>query len=196
MSVGVARTDWNSRGSGLQQMIQYAILGTSHSAQDSPQFENSVIEAIQKHQIMLVAEEYPCDNASRVCVTAKRSHIPYLQVDLYPDEWPAHGIDCEMKMRSQAVCLQEQDVRLSHADTVRENFWLKEIENCLEQGRVLIICGYLHLDFLADNIRERGSKVLDKNAFPADLLGRKPTKIFSPIELKEHLRVHGESAGP
>jgi len=176
-------------------MIEYVILGTSHRIQDSPQFEKPVIDTIQKHEIRLVAEEYPCDNVSRVCVKAKRLHTPYLQIDLFPEEWPEHGIDCEMKMRSDAECLQGHDCRLSHADAVREEFWLEKIEKSIERGRVLIICGYLHLDFFGENIRERGGKVLEKSSIPADLVGRKPTKIFSPAELEEYLRRQGASGG-
>ncbi len=193
MFTGTAHTDWNSRGNGLRQVIEYVILGTSHCVQDSSEFERPVMDAIQKHAIRLVAEEYTCDSPSMVSVTTKRLHIPYLQVDLFPEEWAAHGIDSEMRIREQLFA--GQDVRLSHADAVREDFWLEKIEKSIELGRVLIICGYLHLDFLAGKIRERGGKVLDRSTFPVVLLGRKPTKIFSPSELKQYLRDQGENAG-
>ena len=172
-------------------MIEYVILGTSHGIQDSPKFEKPVMDAIQKHTIRLVAEEHPVDTASMVCITTKRLHIPYLQVDLFPQEWAVHGIDREMKIRERF--LGGQDVRLSHADPVRENFWLEKIEASIDRGPVLIICGYLHLDFLAENILERGHKVVEISAFPAELLDRKPTKILSPAELDEYLRGHGEA---
>jgi hypothetical protein len=65
-----------------RQMIEYVILGTSHLTQDTPEFEKPVMDAIGKHSIRLVAEEFPFLIASNVCVTTKRLHIPYLQVDL------------------------------------------------------------------------------------------------------------------
>ncbi len=39
-------------------MIEYVILGTSHQIQDSCKFEKPVMDAIGKHSITLVAEEY------------------------------------------------------------------------------------------------------------------------------------------
>jgi hypothetical protein len=70
-------------------MIEYVILGTSHCIQDSSEFEKPVIEAIYKHAIRLVAEEFPLDSLSRVCVMSKHLHTPYLQIDLFPQEWRA-----------------------------------------------------------------------------------------------------------
>jgi len=167
---------------------EYLILGTSHTSQDSLQLESSAVALIDKYKISLVAEEYPCDDKSRVCAMAARRHIPYLQVDLFPDEWSAHGIDWEMRTRSNAPCLQGIDVRLSHADSVREHFWLDKVESAL--GRALIICGYLHLDFLAGSIRAGGGIVVDKCAFPSSLLGTTPTLTLSPDELTKYLREH------
>lgn len=168
-------------------MIHYAILGTSHDLQDCPQFERPLVEAVQEHRITLIAEEYPFDIPSAVSVVAGRLQIPYLQVDLFPGEWAAHGIDWEMKTRMDAPCLVTADVRLSHADSVRENTWLDKIEKKLKDGRVLIVCGYLHVYFLADNIQNRGAILLGQNAYPVDLLHRTPEKTFSPTELRDYL---------
>jgi hypothetical protein len=98
-----------------------------------------------------------------------------------------------MEMRRGAQCLQEHDVRLSHADAVREDFWLERIEAGIERGGVLIICGYLHLDFLAQKIGKRGGKVVEKSTFPVELLAREPTIILSPDELEEYLRKSSEA---
>lgn len=176
-------------------MLEYVILGTSHEIQDSTQFEQPVMGALQRHAIALVAEEYPFDIESKVRSCARLLNISYLQIDLFPKEWAAYGIDHEMKMRADAACLQGQDCRLSHADAVREDFWLKRIEKTTEGGRVLVICGYLHSRFLAEKIRERGGRVVAESTFPADLSERKPTKIFSPEELKEYLQENDERAG-
>jgi hypothetical protein len=170
-------------------MVEYVILGTSDQIQDSSKFEKPLMEAIGKHSIRLVAEEYPCDNASMVCVTTKRLHIPYLQVDLYPEEWGAYKIDREMRKREQF--LRGEDCRLSHADAVREGFWLEKIEASMDGGRVLTICGYLHLDFLARRVEERGSRVVKMSTFPPDLCDRKATIVLTPAELEEYLKKQG-----
>lgn len=169
-------------------MINYAIFGTSHDLQDCPQFERPLIDTVLEHRITVIAEEYPFDIASAVSVVAGRLQIPYLQIDLRPNEWAAHGIDWEMKIRVDVPCLVNADVRLSHADSVRENIWLDKIERKWKHGRVLIVCGYLHVSFLANNIQNRGAILLGQNAYPVDLLQRTPEKTLSPSELQDYLR--------
>jgi hypothetical protein len=88
--------------------------------------------------------------------------------------------------------LQGQDVRLSHADGIREGLWLARIEKRFASGRVLIVCGYLHADFLGEIIEGRGGKVLAKMAFPTSFLARQPERTFDPTELREYL---GEKDG-
>jgi hypothetical protein len=176
-----------------RQMIEYVVLGTPYPKQELCEFEKPVMDAIQKHAIKLIAEEYAFDNPSRVCVATKRLHVPYLQIDLFPQESPLHGIDREMEMRERVQFLREQDCRLSHADAVREDFWLEKIEASMDRGRVLIICGYLHLDFLAQRAGERGGRVVEKSAFPPELRGVKPTIVLSLAKLEEYLRKQGEA---
>jgi len=174
-------------------MIEYVILGTSHEIQDSSKFEKPLVDAIGKHSIGLVAEEYPFDSASMTCGTTNRLHIPYLQVDLYPHEWPVHKIDREMNVRISDPSLAGQDCRLSHADAVREGFWLEKIEASVDRGPVLIVCGYLHVDFLTQRVGERGSIVVEKSTFPPDLSDRRPTMVLSPAELEDYLKRHREA---
>jgi hypothetical protein len=170
-------------------MIEYVVLGTSHWAQESPKFEEPVRDAVQRHAIRLIAEEYPLDPASRVCVIAKRLHIPYLQIDMFPQEQIEHGIEQELRKRKDF--LQGQDCRLSHADAIREEFWLEKIETSVDRARVLVICGYLHSDFLAERARERGGLVVEKSTFPLDLLDSNKVRTFSPAELEEYISGRG-----
>ncbi len=174
-------------------MIEYAILGTSHEIQDSPEVARQAEKDIQTMGITLVAEEYPMSTASSVCTVAARLEIPYLQIDPPPEEWSIYGIDYEMNARLNAACLQGQDIRLSHADRIREDLWLQKIENKIKSGRVLIVCGYLHLNFLAENIETRGCIVVAKGTFPTCLLDRKPDKILDLPELKGYLQSPGAS---
>ena len=161
---------------------------------DSPGFESQTRKEIQENQITLVAEEFPFDEqiVSKVHAVARSMQIPYVQIDLLPQEWAKYSIEYEMKARCESACLQGQDVRLSHADGVRENLWLARIERSFTSGRVLIVCGYLHADFLDEIIERRGGKVLVKVAFPANLLARKPERTLNPPELGEYL---GEKDG-
>jgi len=89
--------------------------------------------------------------------------------------------------------LAGQDCRLSHADAVREGFWLEKIEASVDRGPVLIVCGYLHVDFLTQRVGERGSIVVEKSTFPPDLSDRRPTMVLSPAELEEYLKRHREA---
>lgn len=174
-------------------MIEYVILGTSHQIQDSCKFEKPVMDAIGKHSITLVAEEYTCDTASRICATTKRLHIPYLQVDLYPQEWAAYKIEREMNLRKDEQSLAGEDCRLSHADAVREGFWLEKIEASVDRGRVLIVCGYLHLDFLTQRVGEHGGMVVEKGTFPPELRDRRPAIVLSPAELEQYVKKRREA---
>jgi hypothetical protein len=179
-------------------MPEYFILGVPHDIQDSHPFEREVRNEIQNRQITLVAEEFPFDEAiiSTARSAARSLQIPYLQIDLVPNEWSQYGIDCEMRARSDAACFQGQDVRLTHADGIRENLWISRIEESPAGGRVLVICGYLHVKFLADNIHRRNGTVLAEKTFPACLLERQPEKTFSPNELREHLGLNGGFKAP
>jgi len=168
--------------------MKYVILGTSHHVQESSQLVECAEAIIDKYAIDLIAEEYPFDIQSKACALAERRNIPYAQIDLFDNEWAAYGIDWEMKARRDAASLQNDDVRLSHADSIRESFWVDKIEGSLKDGLVLIICGYLHLDFLATNIQARGDKVAEKCTYPPSLLGRTPTKTLTRDGLREYLR--------
>lgn len=175
-------------------MIEYVILGTSHpDKQDSPKFGKPVAEAIQKHCIRLVAEEHPLDTISVAWGATKHLHVPYLQVDPFPEELAKLGIQEEITLRNQ--CFQGQDVRIRQADDVREVFWLEMIEASLDHGRVLVICGYLHVDFLAEKVKKRGGRVVETNFFPPEYLGRKPERILDQAEL-EDLKRKGHGPKP
>lgn len=175
-------------------MVEYVILGTSHLVQESGELEEAVEAAAANHGIVLIAEENPYDIDSTAARQVARSRdIPYLQVDPSPSEWALLEIDREMDLRNQ--CFQREDVRLSHADNVRENLWLKRIEASAKHGRVIVICGYLRVDFFAEKVRKQGGRVVDKSTFPPNLLGTKPEKVLNPTELEELART-GQGAGP
>ena len=171
-------------------MNEYVIIGTSHEIQDTSCADDPVSKAVVGHSVVLIAEEYPFKCRSRVSSLAEDMRIPYLQIDPFPEDWTALGIDREMRARQKLP--KGEDIRLSNADSVRENFWLEKIEASMDCGRVLVICGYLHVNFLAQTVEERGGALLERSTFPAELLDRKPTIILSPVELDEYLRKQDE----
>jgi hypothetical protein len=57
----------------------------------------------------------------------------------------------------------------------------------VDHGPVLVICGYLHLDFLAEKARERSGRVVQKSTLPPGLPGVKQIRNFSPAELEEYI---------
>ncbi|MGC9996987.1 MAG: hypothetical protein ABSE79_16845 [Terriglobia bacterium] len=174
-------------------MTEYLIIGTSHWVQESSELEDTVVRAA-RHGVALIVEENTYDIASTSARrAAKRQGIAYLQVDPSPAEWAELGIEREMDLRDR--CLQQEDVRLSHADDLREELWLSRIDAAQFLGRVLVVCGYLHVDFLAKKVEERGGTVAEKSTFPADLLARKPTTVLSQAELEDYVNTsHGTGA--
>ena len=81
-------------------------------------------KAVAKHSVVLIAEEYPFKCQSRISTLAENMQIPYLQIDPLPEHWTALGIDREMRARQDH--LMGQEIRLSNADSMRENFWLRK----------------------------------------------------------------------
>jgi hypothetical protein len=174
-------------------MIEYVILGTSHDHQDKSRFDPCVRGVITRHATRLIAEEYPSDTHSMAFVIAVRLHIPYLQIDMYEDEWRGAGIYDEMsKVQS---C---DEYRLFHADGVREEFWLDKIEASEDRGPVLIICGHLHVAFLADKAEGRGGRVVEKIFFPTNLSDGRRVRVLNPAEQDEYVKKRREAgiAGP
>ena len=137
-------------------MIECVIIGTSHEVQDTPRTGQCMQSTIERYAIRLIAEEYPFDTQSTAFGVAVRRHIPYLQIDMFGDEQRTAGIYEELRKRDNLPKTYDVQYRLSHADGVREDFWLDKIKASLEQGHVLIICGYLHVNFLAEKAESRG----------------------------------------
>ena len=131
---------------------------------------------------------------------AEKMRISYVQIDPFPEHWAALRIDREMSARRDH--LTGRDIRLANADSVRENCWLDKIEASLDCGRVLVICGYLHVKFLSQKVEERGDAVVEKSTFPAELFHREPDMILDPTGLEDYLKklraesVYSEKAIP
>jgi hypothetical protein len=170
---------------------EYVIVGTPHGRQESQEFAERVVDLVSQHSVSLVAEEYPHSIWSPVHSMTSRAGVPYIQIDPTEEEWGALGISREMQLRRDTPSLNRVDCRLSHADAIREDLWLRRIEEQLSGGRVLVVCGYLHVHFLADAAAARGSVVLEARTFPPELLNRTPDLILSQKELDDHVASEG-----
>lgn len=145
---------------------------------------------IEKYAIRLIAEEHTLDTHSMAFIIALHRHIPYLQIDIFEDEQRQIGVLDELRKRPNDLKRQGEGVqlvchRLSHADGVREDFWLNTIGASIERGRVLIICGYLHVNFLAEKAESHGCRVVEKIFFPKELPDGVEIKVLSLAELDE-----------
>ena len=138
-------------------------------------------EIARDDRIELIAEEYSADfnelNTLAKQVTIE-SGIPYTTVDMTTAERQAAGIYERLCIRPAVNFnpntgeLRERHLYLRHADGVREEFWLDKIEARGTDGRVLIVCGHLHLDPLTKRAEIRGHRV-KKRVYPIDL----PTRV-------------------
>lgn len=165
-------------------MIDFVLLGTSHCCQESPDFLACVERTIRNYSIALIAEEFNFDASIRSAVNglAAQSKIPYLQIDIPVEDWAKFDIEIEMSYREQH--LRGKDYRLRHADDIRENYWIDQIENYPAKGTTLIICGYLHIQYLAEKIQMRKYQTRELKFYPEGLAARSPERILEPDKLK------------
>jgi hypothetical protein len=162
----------------------YVILGTCHPLQwrgGAP--SQSVLKKIdgltslirnlvRRYKIVLIAEESPGPNCPCLIARqiAKDEGISYLEIDMTPQDAQAAGIRDEMDHRYSPTAAEDPcaEVRLSHADEIRENFWLDRIERT-GASPVLVICGWAHTSFLASKVAARNNVVAEQTYFPPRL---------------------------
>jgi hypothetical protein len=77
--------------------------------------------------------------------------------------------------------------RFSHAEAVREGFWLKKSKAFADCWRTLFTCGLSTRRFCGPQIGLRRGAVVDSSTFPADLATRKPAMVFSQDNLEDYL---------
>jgi len=86
---------------------------------------------------------------------------------MLPEEAEAAGTLEEMGRRYDPSSGKNPnvEVRLCHADDIRENFWLAKIERA-KVTPVLVVCGWAHTGFLARKVRARHCVVVEAIYFP------------------------------
>jgi hypothetical protein len=177
-------------------MLDYIILGTSHDWQDTSHIMPYLQGITDRYAIRLIAEEHPLDCHSAAFNRSVHLHIPYLQIDMFDDEKVKVGISQEQSRRPRferrggaLVCY-----RLSRSDEIREDFWLQKVEASVSSGRVLLICGFHHANFLVEKIAARGCHVTEEIFFPPELSQGVEIRALSPAELDEYCKEHSGSS--
>jgi len=151
-----------------------------------PAIERPLRDAVAAYSPTLIAEEYPFLIQSKISRIAAELDIAYLQIDMHAAEQVAAGIDHEL--RKSEACAHGGDFRLSRADDLREESWLNKIEQSIDHGCVLIVCGCLHVHFLAQKAEGRGARVAARIFFPSNLPDGSRIRALSPDELDELLK--------
>lgn len=116
--------------------------------------------------IDLIAEEsegLPTTVAQRLACSL---NVPWRNVDMDTAERLREGIYEELKSRPEGPLVGEEGYKeyyLPNADDVRERHWVSAVNNC-HLGRVIFLCGLLHLGPLAEKFRSSGWCVEEINA--------------------------------
>lgn len=162
--------------------VRCIILGTDHKLQPSDSGLKQKVESlIRENGVSLIAEEVDADHLSQVKSVAKdiaeasRGQIAWLSIDMTSDQRRAAGIYDRLCIRPIPLLDlttglgSEQRVYLKHADGIREEFWLAQIKQAKPSNSVLIICGDMHVDFLADKAMGLGWRVTKDRYLPTGL---------------------------
>jgi hypothetical protein len=159
----------------------YVILGTSHDIQwaggapspsvrkDIDGLKSTIRGLIAKYKVKLIAEETLGPNSPPTVAReiANSEKICYREIDMSRDEVEAAGILEELERRYDQRSEENpnSEVRMCHADDIRENSWLDVIEQ-MKLTPVLVVCGWAHTDFLASKVRARQYVVAEGICFP------------------------------
>lgn len=164
------------------------ILGTCHDIQwaggapspsvrkDIDGLKSTIRGLIAKYKVKLIAEETLGPNSPPTVAReiANDEKICYREIDMPRDELEVAGIreETDRRYQSSLSTSPNTEIRLCHADDIRENFWLDKIEGT-KATPVLVVCGWAHTGFLARKVRARHCVVAEDIYFPPFLRERK-----------------------
>jgi len=152
------------------------ILGTDHRLQKQDRALRAKIEhLVQSNDVGLIAEECLAGTETVASECALALGLPpRLAIDMTTEQRVAAGIYERLCIRPaihfdiDQNTLHERHLYLRHADGIREEFWLDRVQEAATDGTVLLICGYVHIDFLAQKAIRRDHTVATV-VFPEDL---------------------------
>jgi hypothetical protein len=170
-------------------MLRYYIVGTKHPLQEKTPFRNNpdtslrekLAEIICNRPVVLIAEEVDpeADIYGRELAASQNPQIPWLSIDMPEVQQINAGIADDLneaaRRNEEAHSRGEKIVyHPQRASDVREACWLEKIRIACEiykitEGTVLITCGRVHLESLADKAMKLGIQT-DTLEWPSGLL--------------------------
>jgi hypothetical protein len=134
---------------------------------------NLIQGLIDKAPVDLIAEEAEQNDATIAQEIARDRSIRWSSVDATLEDKIQLGIYDELMNRPRHLifkgdmCVGEKGRYLSHADTMREELWVfRTLAN--EVDAAMIVCGLLHMQYLADRLTARGCVVFQINVCETD----------------------------
>jgi len=147
--------------------VDVTLIGLDHDLQwRDPTGDLQILleDLIRNSHVDLIAEEayrLPTTVAQRL---ACRQGMPWVDIDMNEEERQRAGIYEESKKGSVAPLIEDGQTvgvvgrYLNQVEEVRENYWVSRIL-AQKVGSALVVCGSLHLDPLANKLRQRGCTV-------------------------------------
>jgi hypothetical protein len=161
-------------------MMQIIILGTDHLLQrDDEDLRLLISGIIARQRVTLIAEE----NRAMVDTIARQMApslgIPWIQIDMSIDQQVKVGIWGKLWHRIQDRYDANGDVYVParyapKEDGIREEFWLDRIQEAVDGGTTLVICGATHSLPFAEKAEKRGHRIVAKVFHPESLSELKP----------------------
>jgi hypothetical protein len=167
-------------------MLDYYIIGTTHLLQEKPAIDTSLrdklAEIASKRHIVLIAEETLPETQTygRELADSQNPIIPWLPMDMTQAEKESAGIaddlDAALQLNEAAhYSCQKIEHYPQRAHAVREASWLNKIQatckaNQITKGTILITCGRLHSESLANRARNSGIKTIKTIEWPSGLM--------------------------
>lgn len=163
--------------------MNLVVLGTDHGLQPRDlMLKHKILGLCKEFQVTLIAEEFRPGEVSVASEAAEECGIaPQLQVDMNSEERKLARIDAVLR-RYEIPRSYSYDVTLGEAtwpppkrpylkkaDGIREEHWLNKIESALDNMKTLLVCGSMHVDFVAQKAEARGHLLIAKRFFPEKL---------------------------
>jgi hypothetical protein len=168
----------------LWNILHYYIVGTSHNLQNESPFRTTqdtrlrdkLAEIIGTHPVVLIAEEVDANEEHKQIIYGRNlaadhdPKIPWVSLDMTTPQLKNAGIWDELEAAAhltEDACRNRKN-EIYHpvrANDMREACWLERIRVAcdaykLTSGTVLITCGRMHLESLADKASKCGIRNL------------------------------------
>lgn len=190
---------------GVEHKVQSISVGAEETA-DQTKYRLCLEQAIQEYRPAVVAEEYS-DDALRISAFVKGGTQEFFTRKITAATSVKHLLcdpDVETKYSMGYQGPEGWEIQISQLQTrespseqkllaaalevvkdfpIRENYWLQELQDCLQEG-VIFVCGDYHVDTFGGRLKDNGvpSQVVERQiGMPAELI-EKSKNIEAYIE--------------